>query len=109
MSEERGGRPTRVDSLVERVLRGRGVLEGVERASVVPHWEELVGAEIARVAKPVGFAGGTLFVEVRSSAWLMELRMLERQMLERLNAGRRYAFDRIVFRQGSRRRDRPEG
>ena len=99
MSEKRGGSPERVGSLVESLLRARGLKEGVERASVIPEWPELVGPEIARVARPVGFHRSTLFVEVRSSAWLMELEMMERRILARLNAGRaRGKFDKLVFR-----------
>lgn len=99
MSGERAGAPVRVGTLVSDFLGGLGLGEGVERASVVARWAELVGPQIARVADPVGFERGTLFVDVRSSAWLMELRMMERHILARLNAGRRHRFDRIVFRQ----------
>lgn len=99
MSGERVGAPVRVGALVSEFLSGLGLAEGVERASVVARWAELVGPQIARVADPVGFERGTLFVDVRSSAWLMELRMMERHILARLNAGRRHRFDRIVFRQ----------
>jgi predicted nucleic acid-binding Zn ribbon protein len=104
MSERRRGPPERVGSLVEGLLRSRGLAQGVERASVFPEWAELVGPEIARVATPVGFDRATLFVEVRSSAWLMELEMMERRMLAQINASRRRGkFDRIVFRLGSGR------
>jgi hypothetical protein len=38
-------------------------------------------------------------VEVRSSAWLMELEMMERRILATLNSGHeRAVFERIVFR-----------
>jgi predicted nucleic acid-binding Zn ribbon protein len=104
MSEERGGYPERVGSLVEGVLKARGIAEAVERAAVVPEWEQLVGPQIARVAAPVGFDRGTLFVAVRSSAWLMELELQERRILARINAGRkRGKFQRIVFRLAAER------
>lgn len=99
MNELRGGSLQRIGPLVEGLLRARGLAEGVERASVIPEWAELVGPQIARVAGPVGFDRGTLFVEVRSSAWLMELEMMERRLLATLNSGRkRGLFERIVFR-----------
>ncbi|UCC71101.1 MAG: DUF721 domain-containing protein [Gemmatimonadota bacterium] len=100
MSEERGGSPRRVGGLVDELLRACGLLEGVQRASVLNDWADRVGPQIAQVATPVGFERGTLFVEVRSSAWLMELRMMERRILERLNAGRSRSggFEKIVFR-----------
>jgi predicted nucleic acid-binding Zn ribbon protein len=99
MSEERGGSPRRLGGLIEEILRARGLLEGVQRASVVSDWAERVGPQIARVATAVGFDRGVLFVEVRSSAWLMELEMMERRILGQLNAGStRGGFKKIVFR-----------
>ncbi|MGD2217516.1 MAG: DUF721 domain-containing protein [Gemmatimonadales bacterium] len=99
MSGERGGFPRPVGGLVEELLRARGLLDGVQRASTISDWAERVGPQIARVATPVGFDRGILFVEVRSSAWLMELEMQERRILERLNAGRGGSgFKKIVFR-----------
>ena len=99
MSERRRGVPERVGSLVDSLLRARGLSEGVERASVFTEWPELVGPQIARVATPVRFDRGTLFVEVRSSAWLMELELMERRILARLNSERRRGkFERIIFR-----------
>ena len=99
MSEIRGGSLQRIGQLVEGLLRARGLAEGVERASVIPEWSRLVGPQIARVATPVGFDRRTLFVEVRSSAWLMELKMIEHRILATLNSGHaRALFERIVFR-----------
>lgn len=96
---ERGAKPEHVEGPLERFLRSRGLMEGVERASILLHWSDLVGPEIARVAQPKGFDDGTLFVEVRSSAWLMELRMMQRRLLARLNEDRRRrVFEKIVFR-----------
>lgn len=99
MSGKRGQGPEHVGSLVEGVLRTRGLSEAVDRASALSSWAERVGPEIARVSTPTGFDGATLFVAVRSSAWLMELEMLERGLLARLNEGRSSSrFQRIVFK-----------
>jgi len=99
VKESRGGSPEQLGRLVEGLLRARGLTEGVERAAVISEWGELVGPQIARVASPVGFDRETLFVEVRSSAWLMELQLMERRILAELNqARRRGRFEKIVFR-----------
>ena len=45
-----------------------------------------VGDNIARVTRPIRVSDGVLLVAVRSSAWLMELRMMEIQILKKLNA-----------------------
>lgn len=99
MSDERGGAPERLGWLVDGVLKARGLAEGVERGAAISEWAEVVGPQIACVARPLGFDRETLFVEVKSSAWLMELQLMERRILGKLNAARRRGkFKRIVFR-----------
>lgn len=80
--------PARVGDLVEGVLRSAGVREQVERQRVLEAWDEVVGEKIADVTRPVRVSGPVLFVEVRSSAWLMELDLMKHRILERLNQDR---------------------
>ncbi len=99
MTERRKGSPEPLGPLIDEVLRAQGLTEGVERAAAIAGWAGLVGPQIARVASPVGFDRETLFVEVSSSAWMMELRLMERRILAALNAARRRGkFEKIVFR-----------
>ena len=57
------------------------------RASVVPEWEPLVGKQIAAVTKPISVtADGTLFIAVKTNAWMTELSLMEPQILRALNA-----------------------
>lgn len=103
MSEKRGGSPEHLGRLIEGLLRTRGLAEGVERGAAISEWVEVVGEQIASVASPVGFDRETLFVEVSSSAWLMELQLMERRILAKLNAARRTGkFEKIVFRLADR-------
>ena len=67
-------------------LRRSGLGDKVEQARAVPEWAERVGDNIARVTRPIRVSDGVLLVAVRSSAWLMELRMMELQILKKLNA-----------------------
>ena len=67
-------------------LRRSGLDEKIEQARAVPEWAERVGDNIARVTRPIRVSDGVLLVAVRSSAWLMELRMMELQILKKLNA-----------------------
>ncbi len=71
-------------------LKRSGMDEKVEQARVIPEWAERVGDGIAQVTRPIRVTDGVLLVAVRSSAWLMELKLMERQILRRLNdqAGR---------------------
>ncbi len=93
------GDPSRLGDELAAFLREHGLEEEVEAQSVVEEWDDLVGERIAGVARAVAAARGVLFVEVRSSAWLTELSMMRRDLLARLNAGRRKGrIERIVFR-----------
>jgi predicted nucleic acid-binding Zn ribbon protein len=91
-------RPTRISDVLRNMLERSGLGERIAEVSVLPEWEDRVGHAIAAVTKPLRIANGTLFVSVRSSSWLTELRMMERPILERLNAGRgRGRVQRIRF------------
>lgn len=105
-----GGRSKKLDPqplsrLLGPLFRKWGIAEQVARASVLEEWEERVGSSIAERTRPVRVSDDTLFVEVESSSWLMELRMMKRELLERINAGRgRGRIEDIVFVQGEGRR-----
>ncbi len=89
---------TRVSEELAAYLERTGVGERIAEAGIVPEWAERVGPAIAAVTTPLRAGRGTLFVAVRSSAWLMELHMLEREIVRRLNAGREKGhIDRIRF------------
>jgi predicted nucleic acid-binding Zn ribbon protein len=65
---------------------------------VLALWDEIVGDDLAKVTHAKAVEGRTLFVEVRSSAWLMELNMMKRDFLERVNERVEDApFERVVF------------
>ncbi|MEX2281395.1 MAG: DUF721 domain-containing protein [Gemmatimonadota bacterium] len=95
MSNERRGTrktkakgPTQLGDALKAYLTGTEVGERIEEASVVPEWAERVGAAIAAVTVPLRVNRGTLQVGVRSSAWLMELKLMEGEIVGRLNRDR---------------------
>jgi predicted nucleic acid-binding Zn ribbon protein len=91
-------KPVRLGDALQNYLRDSGLDERVEEATIVPEWTERVGAAIAAVTTPLRTSRGTLLVAVRTSAWLMELRLMEREILRRLNEGReRGRIERIRF------------
>ena len=91
------GKPERVGDLLAGFLETEGVGKDVARATAVDEWHERVGPKIAEVTRARTVADGTLVVEVRSSAWLMELNMMKRQILRRVNEGRDVPVDNLVF------------
>ena len=97
----RKGRPTRLGDTLASVLAASGLAGRIEQANVIPEWPRLVGAQIASVTEPQAVTrDGTLFVAVRTNAWMQELSLMEPQLLAALNAagGERARIARIRWR-----------
>ncbi len=77
--------PKQVREALQKYLDKAGIAQKIEAASVVPEWPQLVGDGIAAVTTPLRVSNGVLFVGVRSSAWLAELKLMEREILKKLN------------------------
>ncbi len=82
---DRGSGPIKIGDVVGSILDKHGVREQVRRMEVLDLWPEVVGEHVARVTRARGVSEATLFVEVRTSAWLMELNMIKGEFLARVN------------------------
>lgn len=71
--------------MLDRVLEKHGVREQVQRMGVLDLWPDIVGEHLGKVTRAKAVSDATLYVEVRSSAWLMELNMMRGEFLERVN------------------------
>lgn len=91
--------PMRVGDLLDSVLKGRGLGTQIRRVGALDKWAEAVGEKIAGVTRARAVVTSTLFVEVRSSAWLMELNLMKGALLERINEqlGKDATIERIVL------------
>jgi predicted nucleic acid-binding Zn ribbon protein len=84
---EKKRKPEPLGKVVGSFLKDSKLEHRVEQAAVVPEWELLVGKQIAKVTKPISVtADGTLFVAVKTNAWMTELSLMEPQLLRALNA-----------------------
>ena len=84
--ERKPRRPTPLSNLIPDVLKAAGVSDRVEQAAIIPEWPRLVGPGIAQATEPLYVSGdGTLFVAVRTNAWMTELSLLEPELLKALN------------------------
>ena len=81
-------KPTQLADALKAFLTKTEVGERIAEAAVVPEWAERVGPAIAAVTVPLRVSRSVLLVGVRSSAWLMELSLMEGEIVRRLNAGR---------------------
>lgn len=89
--------PEKLGNLLPDFLKDSGVQDDLARQSALGEWDECVGRKIAQVTHPRSVADGTLIVEVRSSAWLMELNMMKGEILDRVNADRETPIRKLVF------------
>lgn len=90
--------PEKVGDLLGGYLQKTGLREGVLRADLVEEWEDRVGEAIGKVTRAQGVRDRTMIVEVRSSAWLMELNLMKDEILRKVNEGRKEGLiERIVF------------
>ena len=90
--------PEKVGELLGGFLEKKGLREALERVDAAEEWQERVGEAIGKVTRARGVSGTTLFVEVKSSPWLMELNLQKDEILDRINEGRDQALiERIVF------------
>jgi predicted nucleic acid-binding Zn ribbon protein len=91
--------PRRLDTALDSVLDALGLSQAVEQHAVFRQWEERLGPEFARAARPHRVDGETQIVRVATSAGLNELSLRQGELLKRLNAGRsRSSVRRLVFR-----------
>lgn len=90
--------PKPIGVVLPAVLEKAGMLRQFERLGVLERWPEIVGERVAAVTRARSMADATLIVEVRSSAWLMELNMMKGALLERVNEHvSETPLDKIVF------------
>ena len=83
MGDNQRDEPRAIGESVDRVLRSLGN-PGVEAVrTVFTQWEDLVGADTARHAKPVSLDGQCLLVAVDEPAWATRFRFEQASLLER--------------------------
>lgn len=77
--------PTKLSALLEHALSRIGLDRRLDDYRVWQAWDEVVGRTISRNAQPVRLDGTRLIVTVRSSTWLQELSLLQRELIARIN------------------------
>ena len=80
------GEPLAFGAALQDVLAERGWETQAAGASVLARWPELVGAQLAAHCQPTRLRDGELVIEAESTPWATQLRLLSRQLVERLSA-----------------------
>lgn len=76
----------RVSGVLSRLMSHLGLEQGLLGWRAVSEWPQVVGPQLSRHARAVGFRDGALLVEVEGSAWMHELGFLKRDLVHRINA-----------------------
>ncbi len=84
--------------ILPRVWAAPAWKKGLKAAQVLDRWESIVGKDLARAVRPVGFARGVLTLTVPDHIWRQRLRFEERRILSLLNeAAGETIFEKIRF------------
>lgn len=78
-------RPAGAGDLVVQWLQQRGMAEKFEEYRAWQVWDEVVGPQIARRARPIRIREGVLEVRVDQPVWMQQLQLLKPRILARLN------------------------
>ena len=81
---EKGREPIRASSSIEELMTENDWLGKVEKEALFLDWERLVGADNAAASQPVSLEGKVMTVQCRSTAWATQLRLLQDQILARV-------------------------
>lgn len=95
--------PQPLNTALDRVLRS---LKGGDRQTTVTvfsRWSDLVGESVAAHVRPLKLDVGTLIVEVDDPTWATQMKFLEGDLMDRLQATGGMAVERIEIRVRGRR------
>jgi predicted nucleic acid-binding Zn ribbon protein len=82
--KRRVSQPKEIGSLMGQVLSELGLEAAAAAFQVGQRWEDAVGPDIARHARPAGLRGNVLEVVVDSSVWSQQLQMQRGEILSAL-------------------------
>ncbi|MCC3318233.1 DUF721 family protein [Nocardia africana] len=78
--------PQLLSALAGSLAKSRGWSAKVAEGMVFGRWSAVVGDDIAAHADPVSLTDGVLSIQAESTAWATQLRMLQSQLLAKINA-----------------------
>lgn len=74
-----------VGGALQRLMRQLGLEQHFRTYDALAHWSDIVGKQVAQVARPLRLDAETLWVAVKSHAWAQELNFQKGTILKRLN------------------------
>jgi predicted nucleic acid-binding Zn ribbon protein len=77
--------PESIGDILKRVTKKLGIEAKLREQTLFSVWDETVGRQIARHARPKSIKRGDLVVLVENSSYLQEYSFLKRELREKLN------------------------
>lgn len=77
--------PQSAGDALQRLLQQLGLEQQLRVYRALMHWDTIVGTPLTQVARPLRLDTDTLWVAVKSHAWVQELTFHKRTILQRLN------------------------
>ncbi|MFQ6007873.1 MAG: DUF721 domain-containing protein [Candidatus Zixiibacteriota bacterium] len=85
--------PKPIAGAVEKLVKSLGISRSYHGWVVVSKWPQIVGEQVAKVARAFRFDDGVLYVAVPDAAWRQNLAMETDTILHKI---RSYPFGRVV-------------
>jgi predicted nucleic acid-binding Zn ribbon protein len=82
---ERKKELTHIGDVLSSALARYRPAKDTQMTKVWEIWDNTVGEQVSMNAKPCSFKDGILIVNVSSSAWVYQLKFLEKEMIHRIN------------------------
>lgn len=84
----------RVKDVLSGTLKSMGLTKQYNAQSVIVHWQEIAGDEIASHAWPISIQRGVLLLAVNNPVWSHHLMMLKPVLIDKINT---YLKEKLVF------------
>ena len=88
-----GSKPREVEKILDNTLKYLRLDKKVEKYSFFPEWENVVGSEIAKVAKPVRIENNNILILMAIDAtWIQELSFKKNEIIKKVNSSKTGAY-----------------
>jgi len=78
--------PGNLSGVIKSILKSFGLTKDYNGWMVVDNWNEIVGDAIAKVAKPIRYQDGCIYVAVEDASWRQELAMQKEAILGKIHS-----------------------
>lgn len=74
-----------INDLLPKAVKRLNLEEHFNKLNLEKHYEDIFGSEIAKASNPDKIIKGTLYINVSSSAWLMQLSFMKDEFKKKIN------------------------